>query len=162
MKKALAILTIVSSTMFASAQNLLITVVVQMEDNPEYKIEKPNKNNLAICYMINKKFMAGITMADANTELEHADGFENIVKTAADMQILGRYYHTKEFFAQLTVPFTSDVENISAAELLQLGGGHSVNVWNNFYIEAYYAMLIKKDVNSDRKGAWYVGLSCRF
>ena len=150
-----------SFSSFTQNKDFLVTTSIKIDNNTEYSFESL-KNNLSFCYMITDKIMTGVTMSDATTELKHADGFENIVKTAADMQILGRYYHTKEFFAQLTVPFNSDVENISATELLQLGGGHSVNVWNNFYIEAYYAMLIKKDVNSDRKGAWYVGLSYRF
>ena len=162
MKKALTILVIISSTLFASAQNLLFTVVVQIEDNPEYSMGKPNIENVAFGYMVNEQFMAGITMEDATTELKNVDGFENIIQTASEVQILCRYYHSKNLFAQVTSPWASNAEDISATELLQLGGGYSVNVWDNLNVEAFYSMLIKKDVNSDRKGAWYAGLSYRF
>ena len=161
MKKALTIVAIISSTLFTSAQNLLFTVVVQIEDNPEYSMEKPNKNNVAFGYMVNEQFMAGITMADATTELKNVDGFENIIQTASEVQILCRYYHSKNLFAQVTSPWDSNAEGISASELLKLGGGYSVRVWDNLNIEASYSMLIKKDVNSDRKGSWYAGLSYR-
>ena len=162
MKKTLTILAIISSTLFASSQNLLFTVVVQIDDNPEYSMEKPNKNNLAFGYMVNEQFMAGITMVDATTELKNVDGFENTIQTVSEFQILCRYYHSKNLFGQVTSPWTSNVEGISATELLQLGAGYSVNVWDNLNIEASYSMLTKKDVNSDRKGAWHVGLSYRF
>ena len=109
--------------------------------------------------MITDKIMTGITTSDATTELKHADGFENTVKTAADMQLLGRYYHTKNLFAQLTVPWRSDVESVSATELLHLGCGYSIRFWDDLKIELSYSMLLQTDVNGDRKGAWRFGLS---
>ena len=112
--------------------------------------------------MITDKIMTGVTMSDETTELKHADGFENIVKTAADMQLLGRYYHTQNLFAQLTVPWSSDVESVSATELLHLGGGYSIKIQEELKIEASYSMLLQTDINGDRKGAWRLGLSYEF
>ena len=112
--------------------------------------------------MITDKIMTGVTMSNATTELKHEYGFENIVKTAAKMQLLGRYYHTKNLFAQITVPWNSDVESVSATELLHLGAGYSIRFWDDLKIEATYSMLAQTDVNGDRKGAFCLGLSYKF
>ena len=109
--------------------------------------------------MLTEKIMTGITMSDVTTELKHADGFENIVKTAAQVQLLGRYYHTQNLFSQLTVPWISDVKSVSSTELLHLGGGYSIKVCDDLKIEVSYTMLLQTDINSDRKGAWRLGFS---
>ena len=109
--------------------------------------------------MLTEKIMTGINISDVTSELKHADGFENTVKTAAKMQLLGRYYHTQNLFAQLTVPWNSDLKSVSATELLYLGGGYSIKVCDNLNIEASYSMLLRTDINGDRKGAWRLGLS---
>ena len=109
--------------------------------------------------MITEKIMTGVTRSNATTELKHADGFENTIKTAAHMQLFGRYYHSQNLFAQLTVPMSSDVKSVSATELLQLGGGYSTKFWDDLKVELSYSMLLQTDINRDRKGAWRVGLS---
>ena len=150
-----------SFSSYTQNKNFLVTTGIQIDKNTDYSIGNLT-NNLSFGYMITDKIMTGITMIDATTELKHADGVENTIKTAADMQLLTRYYHTQNLFAQLTVPWSSDVESISATELLHLGGGYSIKVWDNLKIEASYSMLFQTDINNDRKGAWRLGLSYEF
>jgi len=150
-----------SFSSYTQNKDFLVTTRIQIDKNTEYTVGSLTKN-LGFGYMITDKIMTGITMSDATTELKHTDGCENTVKTAAHMQLLGRYYHTQNLFAQLTVPWSSDVESISATELLNLGGGYSIKVWDNLKIEASYSMLFQTDINNDRKGAWRLGLSYEF
>ena len=150
-----------SFSSFTQNKDFLVTTSIKIDNNTEYSFESL-KNNLSFCYMITDKIMTGVTMSDATTELKHADDFENIVKTAADLQLLGRYYHTQNLFAQLTVPWSSDVESVSATELLHLGGGYSIKIQEELKIEASYSMLLQTDINGDRKGAWRLGLSYEF
>ena len=63
------------------------------------------------------------------------------------MQLFARYYHTENLFAQITTPFGSDVEGVSVTDLMRLGVGYSVKVWNWVRVEAGYSMLISADVN---------------
>ena len=150
-----------SFSTYAQKKDFLVTTFIKIDKNTEYSMESL-KNNLSLGYMITDKIMTGVTMLDATTELKHADGFENIVKTAANMQLLGRYYHTQNLFTQLTVPWKSDVESVSTSELLHLGGGYSIRFWDDLKIEASYSMLAQADVNGDRKGAFLLGLSYKF
>ena len=150
-----------SFTAYTQNKGLLVTTGIKIDKNTEYNIQSLT-NNLSFGFMLTEKIMTGITMSDVTSELKHADGFENIVKTAAQTQLLARYYHTQKLFAQLTVPWSSDLKSVSATELLHLGGGYSIKVCDNLKIEASYSMLLQTDINGDRKGAWRLGLSYEF
>jgi len=145
----------------APKKDFIVTTKIRIDKNSEYSIQSLT-NNLSFGFMITEKIMTGITMSDVTTELKHADGLENTVKTAAEMQLIGRYYHTQNLFAQLTAPWNSDVKSVSATELLYFGGGYSINVLDDLKIEGSYSMLLKTDVNGDRKGAWHLGLAHEF
>ena len=106
--------------------------------------------------------MAGLTMTDATNDSLAVPETENVVQTAAEMQLFGRYYHDENLFAQVTTPWSSDVEGVSATDLMRLGVGYSLNVWNSVDVEASYSMLVKADVNDDRKGKLTLGLSMSF
>ena len=146
---------------YTQNNGLIVSTSLQIDKNTEYSIESL-KNNLSFGFMITEKIMTGFTTSNATTELKHTNGFENTVKTAANMQFLGRYYHTQNLFAQLTSPWISDIKSVSATELLHLGGGYSTKVWDELKIELCYSMLLQSDINSDRKGAWRFGLSHQF
>ena len=158
MKKALLLTIVTSLTLLVSAQSSKVITGIKIDKNTEYSIDNI-KRSVGFGFMINEKFMAGVTMLDANTELKHVDGYENVILTAANMQLLGRYYHSENLFAQLNIPWSSDVENISETDLIYLGGGYSITTSDVLSIEISYSMLLQKDVNGDRKGAWYVGFS---
>ena len=161
MKKVLLTAAIAFSTLFATAQDFLVTTTIEKDAEDKYSMESVT-NNLAFGYMINENFMAGITMSDATTDSLAVEGADNVVQVASEMQLFGRYYHSENLFAQLTTPWGSDVDGVSATDLMRLGVGYSVNVWNALNVEASYSMSLQADVNDDRKGAFNVGLSYRF
>ena len=161
MKKVLLTTAIIFSGLCASAQDFLVTVGIEQDKNDEYTTESIT-NNLGFGYMINEQFMAGLTMTDATTDSLHVLATDNVVQTAAEMQLFGRYYHTENLFAQVTTPWGSDVEGVSATDLMRLGAGYTVNVWNSVNVEARYSMLVTADVNDDRKGKLSLGLSMSF
>ena len=161
MKKILLTAAIISSVLSLSAQNFLVTVGIEQDENDEYSTESIT-NNLGFGYKINDKFMAGLTMTDATTDSLAVTGADNAVQTAAEMQLFGRYYHDENLFAQITTPWSSDVEGVSATDLMRLGVGYSLTVWKSVNVEAGYSMLVKADVNDDRKGKLTLGLSMSF
>ena len=161
MKKILLTTAIIFSGLCLSAQDFLVTVGIEKDANDEYSTESIT-NNLGFGYMINDKFMAGLTMTDATTDSLAVPAADNVVQTAAEMQLFGRYYHDENLFAQVTTPWGSDVEGVSATDLMRLGAGYSLNVWNSVNVEASYSMLVKADVNDDRKGKLTLGLSMSF
>ncbi len=161
MKKILLTATIILTGLSLSAQDFLVTVGIEQDEDDQYNIASIT-NNLGFGYMINEKFLAGLTMTDATTDSMHVIATDNVVQTAAEMQLFGRYYHTENLFAQVTTPWASDVEDVSATDLIRLGAGYSFNVWKTINIEARYSMLITADVNDDRKGKLSLGLSMSF
>jgi len=161
MKKILLTAAIILSGMCVSAQDFLVIVGIEKDANDEYSTESLT-NNLGFGYMINDKFMGGLTMADATADSTAVAGKENVVQIAAEMQLFARYYHTENLFAQITTPFGSDVEGVSITDLMRLGAGYSVKVWNWVRVEAGYSMLISADVNEDRKGELKLGISMSF
>ncbi|MBC8265489.1 MAG: hypothetical protein H8E84_00825 [Flavobacteriales bacterium] len=161
MKKVLLTAVLAMGTLFVSAQDFLVTTSIEKDANDEYSMESFT-NNLGFGYMVNEKFMAGITMQDATSDAV-ADSAGVITESiASEMQLFGRYYHSENLFAQLTTPWGSDVEGVSATDLMRLGVGYSVSVWNDLNVEANYSMLLSADANEDRKGAFNFGLSYKF
>ena len=161
MKKILLTATIIFSGLSISAQDFLVTVGIEQDENDEYTTESIT-NNLGFGYMINEKFMTGLTMTDATTDSLAVPATDNVVQTAAEMQLFGRYYHDENLFAQVTTPWGSDVEGVSATDLMRLGVGYSLNVWKSVNVEASYSMLVTADVNDDRKGKLTLGVSMSF
>ena len=160
MKKVLLTAAIIFSGLCVSAQNFLVTVGIEKDANDEYSGESLT-NNLGFGYMINDNFMGGLTMTDATNDAAATDG--NIVNTIeAEMQLFVRYYHNENLFLSATTPWGAETEGTSAMDMLRLGAGYSINVWNNVNVEAGYSMLTSADANDDRKGEFKVGLSVSF
>ena len=168
MKKVLLTAAIAFSTLFATAQDFIVSTTIEKDANDEYSMESVT-NNLAFGYMVNEQFMVGLTMQDATddlllvdlTTLEYVVLGEDVI-VASEMQFFGRYYHSENLFAQVTTPWATDIEGVSATDYARLGAGYSVNVWNDLNVEASYSMLVKANYADERRGKFNVGLSYRF
>jgi hypothetical protein len=161
MKKLLLTAAIIFSGLCVSAQDFLLTVGIEKDANDEYSTESIT-NNLGFGYMINENFMGGLSMTDATNDSE-ADAEGVIANTIeAEMQLFVRYYHNENIFLSLTTPWGTETEGVSAGDMMRLGAGYSVNVWNSVNVEAGYSMLTSADANDDRKGEFKVGLSMSF
>ena len=167
MKKVLLTAAIAFATLFATAQDFLVTTTIEKDANDEYSMESVT-NNLAFGYMVNEKFMAGITMQDAIEDAALIDlttGDIYIVEdgwVAAEMQLFARYYHSENLFAQVTTPWSTEEGSSDATDLMRLGAGYSVNVWNDLNVEASYSMLVKANYADERKGSFNIGVGYRF
>ena len=149
------------STSFALAQNFLVIVGVEKDTEDKYSMESFT-NNLGFGYVVNDKITVGLTMTDATSDSVSVSGKDIVTKTAAEMQVFARYYHTENIFLSLTTPWTSSLDGISPTDLARIGGGYSMEVWQGINAEAGYSMLISSDVNSDNKGELKIGISKRF
>ena len=65
-------------------------------------------------------------------------------------------------FVSITAPWSSNIEGVSASDMMRLGVGATINVWNNVNVEAGYTMLTSSDVNGDNKGEFKIGLAMTF
>jgi len=161
MKKVLLTTAIILCGMCVSAQDFLVTVGIEKDANDEYSTESLT-NNLGFGYGVTDKILVGLTMTDAtNDSLPDAAG--TIASTVeAEMQLFARYYHTENLFLSVTTPWGAETEGVSVGDMMRLGAGYSVNVWNSVNVEAGYSMLMSADANDDRKGAFKLGLSMTF
>ena len=150
MKKALAILTIVSSTMFSSAQFMVVTTY----DGDQVANADKITANLGIGYMVNDAFTVGLAKGAAIEEISTAgdttssDGYDLFVRYNI-AQVEGAY-------ASLQMPTKDASDNMS------IGVGFAFNVWSGLYIEPNYSMPTSEDADGNREGSFNFGLSYRF
>jgi len=142
-------------------QKIVVIVGIEKDAKDEYSTESLT-NNFGFGYMVCDKFMGGLTMTDATSDAKADSAGVIIESIAADMQLFARYYATEMLFVSLTAPWSSDIKGVSASDMMRLGVGATVNVWNSVNVEAGYTMLTSSDVNGDNKGEFKIGLAMTF
>ena len=136
MKKLFLTMTLALSTIFASAQFMVVTTIDMPEDDAEWEMSNIT-DNIGIGYQLNDKITIGA------------------VKNGEDYDLFGRY-QLKMGYVSVQAP-TEDM-----ADNLKLGVGYSLHVWNSLYIEPNYSMPLKENEDGNREGEFKLGIGYRF
>ena len=142
MKKLLLTAAVAFSTLFASAQFMVVTTY---DDDQEENADKITAN-LGVGYMVNDAFTVGLAKGAVNAE---GDDTWDIFARYNIAQVEGAY-------ASLQMPTEDGSDNMN------IGIGFAFNVWNGLYLEPNYTMPTSDDENGDREGTFNFGLSYRF
>ena len=142
MKKVFFTAALAMTTLFASAQFMVVTTVSdQSEDADGFEMEQLT-DQIGLGYMLNDNFTVGIQRTG---EDENGD-------TTYDMW--ARYSFGDNMWAVVKAPSEEASDNLS------VGVGYSLNVWNSVYVEPSYTMSMADD--SDDEGTLNLGLAWRF
>ena len=142
MKKVFFTAALAMTTLFASAQFMVVTTVSdQSEDADGFEMEQIT-DQIGLGYMLNDNFTIGVQRTG---EDENGD-------TTYDMW--ARYNFGNSMWAVVKAPSEEASDNLS------VGVGYSLNVWNSVYVEPSYTMSMADD--SDDEGTLNLGLAWRF
>ena len=142
MKKVFFTAALAMTTLFASAQFMVVTTVSdQSEDADGFEMEQIT-DQIGLGYMLNDNFTVGVQRTG---EDENGD-------TTYDMW--ARYSFGDNMWAVVKAPSEEASDNLS------VGVGYSLNVWNSVYVEPSYTMSMADD--SDEEGTLNLGLAWRF
>ena len=125
------------TTMFASAQFMVVTTMTQPADGEEWGMSNIT-DNMGVGYILNDKMTLGV------------------VKNGDAMDLWGRYNLS---FAWLTMQAPTDS---TMMDNMNIGIGYSLNVWNKLYVEPSYTIPMNADSEGNREGKLNVGLAYRF
>ena len=132
MKKMFLTMALAFTTMFASAQFMVVTTIDQPEEDAKWEMSNVT-NNMGIGYMVNEKMTIGL------------------VKNGEEYYMWGRYYFSN-CYAIVQAPTEEMVDNMT------FGIGYSMKVWNDLYFDPSYMMSTKED----SEGEFKLGLSYKF
>ena len=132
MKKMFLTMALAFTTMFASAQFMVVTTIDQPEEDAKWEMSNVT-NNMGIGYMVNEKMTIGL------------------VKNGEEYDMWGRYYFSN-CYAIVQAPTEEMVDNMT------FGIGYSMKVWNDLYFDPSYMMSTKED----SEGEFKLGLSYKF
>ena len=142
MKKVFFTAALAMTTLFASAQFMVVTTVSdQSEDADGFEMEQIT-DQIGLGYMLNDNFTVGVQRTG---EDENGD-------TTYDMW--ARYNFGDNMWAVVKAPSEEASDNLSVCV------GYSLNVWNSVYVEPSYTMSMADD--SDDEGTLNLGLAWRF
>ena len=140
MKKVFFTCALAMTTLFASAQFMVVTTVTEASDEADgFEMEQVT-DKVGLGYMLNDNFTVGVQRTG---EDENGD-------TTFDMW--ARYSFGDNMWALVSAPSEDGSDNIT------LGVGYSLNVWNSVYVEPSYTMKY----DSDDDGQINLGLAWRF
>ena len=143
MKKVLFTAALAMTTLFASAQFMVVTTVTEASDEAENGFEMEQiTDKVGIGYMLNDNFTIGLQRTG---EDENGD-------TTYDMW--ARYNFGNDLWAVVSAPSEEASDNMS------VGIGYSLNVWKAVYVEPSFTMSMADD--SDDEGTLNLGLAWRF
>ena len=125
------------TTMFASAQFMVVTTIDQPADGEEWGMSNIT-DNMGIGYTLNDKMTLGV------------------VKNGDAMDLWGRYDIS---FAYITVQAPTDS---TMMDNMNVGIGYSLSVWDKLYIEPSYTIPMNEDSEGNREGKLKVGIAYRF
>ena len=134
MKKSLIIISLLFSTIIASAQFSVVAKVDVPEDGQEWGVENIT-NNIGIGYQLNNKVMIGA------------------IKNADSYNLFGRYSLKDNLYLSLESSTELSTDD------LEVGVGYSVEVLKNLCIEPTYSLPLKEDANGERSGEFRFGVS---
>ncbi len=142
MKKVFFTAALAMTTLFASAQFMVVTTVSdQSEDADGFEMEQIT-DQIGLGYMLNDNFTVGVqkTGEDESGDITY--------------DMWARYSFGDNMWAVVKAPSEEASDNLS------VGVGYSLNIWNSVYVEPSYTMSMADD--SDDEGTLNLGLAWRF
>ena len=144
MKKLILTMAVVAfTTLFASAQFMVVTTYNAPEDGAEWEMTSLTDNR-GIGYTVNDTWTVGLIKA----------GEDSLGDASYDLW--GRYNWNKNVYVSVQAPTEEMMDNLT------LGLGYSYNVWKGLNVEPNYSMGLKEDENGEREGSFNLGLSYKF
>ena len=143
MNKLFLTMTLVFSTIIASAQFSALTTVTSVEDEAgETTYNFTDK--IGVGYDVNEKLMVGLTM----------DGEDKY-------ELLGRYALTNGVWGTCVYNYEADSDT-ELMDNIEFGLGYSFNIWDKLYIEPNYTMPAKENEAGEREGTLNLSVSYKF
>ena len=137
MKKVFFTAALAMTTLFASAQFMVITTIQEASDDADgFEMEQVT-DNIGFGYMLNDQLTIGLQKAGED-----------------DYDLWVRYNFGDNMWATLQAPTEEASDNLS------VGVGYSLNVWNALWVEPSYTTSLSDD--SDDEGTLNLGLAYRF
>ena len=144
MKKLILTMAVVAfTTIFASAQFLVVTTYNAPEDGAEWEMTSLT-DNMGIGYAVNDTWTVGLIKA----------GEDSLGDASYDLW--GRYNWNKNVYVSVQAPTEEMMDNLT------VGIGYSYNVWKGLNVEPNYSMGLKEDEEGEREGSFNLGLSYKF
>ena len=144
MKKLILTMAVVAfTTLFASAQFMVVTTYNAPEDGAEWEMTSLT-DNMGIGYAVNDDWTVGLIKAGEDSEGE------------ASYDLWGRYNWNENVYVSVQAPTEDMMDNLT------LGLGYSWNVWKGLNVEPNYSMGLKEDEEGEREGSFNLGLSYKF
>ena len=144
MKKLILTMAVVAfTTIFASAQFMVVTTYNAPEEGAEWEMTSLT-DNMGIGYAVNDTWTVGLIKA----------GEDSLGDASYDLW--GRYNWNKNVYVSVQAPTEEMMDNLT------LGLGYSYNVWKGLNVEPNYSMGLKEDENGEREGSFNLGLSYKF
>ena len=144
MKKLILTMAVVAfTTLFASAQFMVVTTYNAPEDGAEWEMTSLT-DNMGIGYAVNDAWTVGLIKA----------GEDSLGDASYDLW--GRYNWNKNVYVSVQAPTEDMMDNLT------VGVGYSYNVWKGLNVEPNYSMGLKEDEEGEREGSFNLGLSYKF
>ena len=144
MKKLILTMAVVAfTTIFASAQFMVVTSYNAPEDGAEWEMTSLT-DNMGLGYAVNDTWTVGLITA----------GEDSLGDKSYDL--FGRYNWNSDMYISVQAPTEEMMDNLT------IGLGYSFVVWKGLAVEPNYTMGLKEDENGDREGTFNLGLAYRF
>ena len=144
MKKLILTMAVVAfTTIFASAQFLVVTTYNAPEDGAEWEMTSLT-DNMGIGYAVNDAWTVGLIKA----------GEDSLGDASYDLW--GRYNWNQNVYVSVQAPTEEMMDNLT------VGVGYSYNVWKGLNVEPNYSMGLKEDEEGERASSFNLGLSYKF
>ena len=144
MKKLILTMAVVAfTTLFASAQFMVVTTYNAPEDGAEWEMTSLT-DNMGIGYAVNDSWTVGLIKAGEDSQGD------------ASYDLWGRYNWNENVYVSVQAPTEDMMDNLT------LGLGYSWNVWKGLNVEPNYSMGLKEDEEGEREGSFNLGLSYKF
>ena len=143
MRNLILTLALAFSTLFASAQFMVVTTYQAAEEGESWEMSSLT-DNLGIGYSLNDKWTLGFIKAGEDSTGE------------SSYDLWGRYSWNENVYVSVQAPTEEMMDNLS------VGVGYSFNLWKGLNVEPNYSMSLKEDEEGERSGEFNLGLSYRF
>ena len=144
MKKLILTMAVVAfTTLFASAQFMVVTTYNAPEDGAEWEMTSLT-DNMGIGYAVNDTWTVGLIKA----------GEDSLGDASYDLW--GRYNWNENVYVSVQAPTEEMMDNLT------LGLGYSWNVWKGLNVEPNFSMGLKEDEEGERASSFNLGLSYKF